>query len=70
MSQSQRPAFSRALRGHLLGQGAIMLGAGGTAWMHSMWPLALGSSAAVMMTASLVLNMTRTRKSASPSPRA
>lgn len=47
----------RPFRLYLLGQSAIVAGAAGTAASGSMWPLALGASAGLMLTAPLVLSL-------------
>lgn len=67
------PSFPRltltpALRGYLAGQGAIVLGAGLSSWTHSLWPLALGASAALMWTGTLVRDLLRKGRPASSPP--
>ena len=45
---------SRALRTYLCGHGCVLLGAWMTSATGSMWPLALGGSAALMSTVPLI----------------
>lgn len=55
MSFVRRPV----LRSYGLGLLCVVVGAGATSLVGSMWPLALGSSVAVMCTAALVRDIRR-----------
>ena len=50
-------ARRRALCLYVLGQVAIVGGAAAMSWLHSMLPMALGASAAVMLTVPLVRDL-------------
>ena len=51
MSKPESPLHKPALRLYLLGILCVVAGAGFTSLVGSMWPLAMGSSVAVMCTA-------------------
>lgn len=61
MSILRTPAF----RSYLLGLGSVAVGAGASAVVESMWPLALGASFAMMATVGLVREIRRRRRTRS-----